>query len=111
VGRVDHSEATCALSPFGQPRGQPHLDELGERVRDVGERLVVQISYVCAPRSYRLIIEPVSSWPVRSLIQASDFPARRAQVQDVERMSWKRSSSTWFGGVFEEDRTGHAGQP
>ncbi|MFO0734243.1 MAG: hypothetical protein U0270_00115 [Labilithrix sp.] len=31
---------------------------------------------------------------MRSEIQASDFPARRAHVQNVERRSWKRSGST-----------------
>jgi hypothetical protein len=44
---------------------------------------------------YRSIIAPLSRWPVRSAIHATDFPARRAQVQNVDRQSWNRSSSTF----------------
>jgi hypothetical protein len=40
------------------------------------------------------IERPRTHWPVRSLIRASDFPAQRAQVQNVDRRSWKRSGST-----------------
>lgn len=38
---------------------------------------------------------PVTSWPVRSEIHASLFPALRAHAQNVERRSWKRSRSTF----------------
>jgi hypothetical protein len=46
---------------------------------------------VWAPRSYRLIMSPVTSCPVRSEIHAL-LPARRAHVQNIARRSWKRSA-------------------